>query len=202
MSDVVMPRLSDSMEEGTILRWLKANGEEVKRGEELAEIETDKATMAYESDSDGVLEIVASEGTTLPVGELIARIGDGSPAATPAAEERSAAGRGRSARGLDALADRRRPIAAAPSENGGSAAAPPAADDDRVKASPLARRLARERGSTYTRLPEPVRAVGSSELTSKARRAESRRRQSPRPRLPRRPRQRRRPCRPQRRPPT
>ena len=57
-----MPRLSDSMEEGTILRWLKANGDEVARGEELAEIETDKATMTYEADAAGVLEIVAQEG--------------------------------------------------------------------------------------------------------------------------------------------
>ncbi len=76
MADVVMPRLSDTMEEGTILRWLKRNGEEVRRGEELVEIETDKATMSYESDLDGVLQTVASEGDTLAVGELIARIGE------------------------------------------------------------------------------------------------------------------------------
>jgi len=50
MADIVMPRLSDTMEEGTILRWLKRDGEQVRRGEELVEIETDKATMAYESD--------------------------------------------------------------------------------------------------------------------------------------------------------
>ena len=78
MPDVTMPRLSDSMEEGTILKWLKSDGDEVKRGEELAEIETDKATLTYESDADGVLEIVAKEGDTLPVGEVIAKLGDGS----------------------------------------------------------------------------------------------------------------------------
>src|SRR4051812_50106317 len=72
-----MPRLSDSMEEGTILKWLKAPGDVVARGEELAEIETDKATMTYEADSDGVLEIVAAEGETLPIGAVIARIGGG-----------------------------------------------------------------------------------------------------------------------------
>src|SRR3954452_19457988 len=77
MPDVVMPRLSDSMEEGTILKWLKAPGDLVARGEELAEIETDKATMTYEADSDGVLEIVAAEGETLPIGAVIARIGGG-----------------------------------------------------------------------------------------------------------------------------
>ena len=76
MADIVMPRLSDTMEEGTILRWLKRDGEQVRRGEELVEIETDKATMSYESDLEGVLQTVAGEGDTLAVGELIARIGE------------------------------------------------------------------------------------------------------------------------------
>src|SRR3954453_18153707 len=87
MADVAMPRLSDSMEEGTILKWLKSDGDEVKRGEELVEIETDKANMTYESDSDGTLTIVAKEGDTLPVGETIARLGDGSEAAGEDEEE-------------------------------------------------------------------------------------------------------------------
>ena len=65
MADLVMPRLSDTMEEGTILRWLKADGEQVARGEELVEIETDKATMTYESDQAGTLEIVAGVGANL-----------------------------------------------------------------------------------------------------------------------------------------
>ena len=78
MADVVMPRLSDSMEEGTILQWLKQVGDEVAVGDELVEIETDKANMAYESDVAGTLtEIVAEEGATLPIGEPIARVGDG-----------------------------------------------------------------------------------------------------------------------------
>src|SRR3954453_19446686 len=76
-SDVVMPRLSDSMEEGTILKWLVSEGDEVKRGQEIVEIETDKANMTYEADTDGALiEIVAQEGDTLPIGEGIARIGE------------------------------------------------------------------------------------------------------------------------------
>src|SRR3954451_4580801 len=75
-SDVVMPRLSDSMEEGTILRWIKSRGEDVAVGDELVEIETDKANMVYEADTAGTLvEIVAQEGDTLPIGEVIARIG-------------------------------------------------------------------------------------------------------------------------------
>ena len=77
MPDVVMPRLSDSMEEGTILQWLKQVGDEVAVGDELVEIETDKANMAYESDVAGTLtEILAEEGATLPIGTPIARVGD------------------------------------------------------------------------------------------------------------------------------
>src|SRR6185436_7710236 len=75
--NVVMPRLSDSMEEGTILRWLKSVGDEVKRGDELVEIETDKANMTYEATDEGTLiEILAQEGDTLPIGEVIARVGE------------------------------------------------------------------------------------------------------------------------------
>ena len=90
MTDIVMPRLSDTMEEGTILRWLKRDGEQVRRGEELGEIETDKATMAYESDKDGILQTVAREGDTLAVGQLIARVGEGvaAPGAVVDAGER------------------------------------------------------------------------------------------------------------------
>ena len=92
MPDVTMPRLSDSMEEGTILKWLKAAGDEVSKGDELVEIETDKATMTYEADSDGTLEIVADEGSTLSIGEVIARIGEGAATSSDggAAEESEA----------------------------------------------------------------------------------------------------------------
>jgi pyruvate dehydrogenase E2 component (dihydrolipoamide acetyltransferase) len=79
--DVVMPRLSDSMEEGTILRWLKGDGEHVERGEELVEIETDKATLPYVSDLTGVLHILAPAGETLPIGRPIATIGESNGAA-------------------------------------------------------------------------------------------------------------------------
>src|SRR6476469_8551 len=75
-TDVVMPRLSDSMEEGTILRWLKSPGDEVALGEELVEIETDKANMVYEAPAGGsLIEVLAAEGDTLPIGEVIARVG-------------------------------------------------------------------------------------------------------------------------------
>jgi pyruvate dehydrogenase E2 component (dihydrolipoamide acetyltransferase) len=92
MTDIVMPRLSDTMEEGTVLRWLKRDGEHVGRGEELVEIETDKASMTYESDREGTLQTVAREGDTLAVGELIARIG--APARGEAAGSEGAKGEG------------------------------------------------------------------------------------------------------------
>src|SRR5918996_4348110 len=80
MAEIVMPRLSDSMEEGTVLKWLKQTGDEVAVGDELVEIETDKANMVYESDTAGTLtEIVAQEGETLPIGQVIAKIGEGEP---------------------------------------------------------------------------------------------------------------------------
>ena len=143
-----MPRLSDSMEEGTILKWLKDDGEPVARGEPLAEIETDKATLTYESDAAGVLTIVAPAGETLPIGSVIARLdaGNGASAATaPAASPAEPPGPEpvlRAASGTAAPA----PFAPAP---GPQAAAPPpapAVSGGRVKASPVARRLAREHG--------------------------------------------------------
>jgi pyruvate dehydrogenase E2 component (dihydrolipoamide acetyltransferase) len=89
-SDVTMPRLSDSMEEGTVLKWLVEEGGEVKRGAPLVEIETDKANMTYDADADGVLvEIVAQEGDTLPIGELIARIGEAGETKSSGGDEES-----------------------------------------------------------------------------------------------------------------
>jgi pyruvate dehydrogenase E2 component (dihydrolipoamide acetyltransferase) len=138
MADVVMPRLSDTMEEGTILRWLKRDGEHVSRGEELVEIETDKATMSYESDLEGVLETLAREGDTLAVGELIARVGvaPGDTTGTPAPDAATA----------PAAATNEKAGPHATSEAPRASPAPPAADGKRIKASPLAKRIARESG--------------------------------------------------------
>jgi pyruvate dehydrogenase E2 component (dihydrolipoamide acetyltransferase) len=163
MADIVMPRLSDTMEEGTILRWLKRDGEEIERGEELVEIETDKAAMTYESDQDGTLQTVAAEGDTLPVGELIARVGvpgDGAAAGGGAAgaETAEAAGEGERPSGDRpvasptgdgaAPADSAEPAAAPapPASTGGASPATTSDPGERVKASPLARRIARENG--------------------------------------------------------
>jgi pyruvate dehydrogenase E2 component (dihydrolipoamide acetyltransferase) len=150
-----MPRLSDSMEEGTILTWLKQVGDEVAVGDELVEIETDKANMAYEADTAGTLqEILAQEGETLPIGTPIARIGENGSGSGGTIERQTTRPAGPAAAG-DPPSPATTPGMVPPttSPTGGleeaNAEAPPApaaADGERVKASPLARRLARERG--------------------------------------------------------
>jgi pyruvate dehydrogenase E2 component (dihydrolipoamide acetyltransferase) len=171
-AEIVMPRLSDSMEEGTILRWLKSVGDEVKRGDELVEIETDKANMVYEATDEGTLiEVLAQEGDTLPIGEIIARVGDagevkgdGKPArkepTEPKAEE---ADQGEEAEAPDQVEEA---AAAKPAEEAeeprreerrsAAAAAPEKAaeptPDGRVKASPIARRMAGELGVELARV--------------------------------------------------
>src|SRR6195256_6944025 len=82
MASVQMPRLSDSMETGKILRWLKKEGEQVVKGEPLVEIESDKANIEVEAYASGKLsKIVVPEGESAPIGAVIAEIGDGSAAA-------------------------------------------------------------------------------------------------------------------------
>ena len=145
---IVMPRLSDSMEEGLILAWLKDDGDQVEVGEELVEIETDKASMVYESDLAGVLEILVPEGETRPVGEPIARVSGEADGATGAAgtESRQPAPQEvaeEAARGEAAEAEAEQ--AATP-----GTAVPTGPkfheDSERVRISPLAARLAREKG--------------------------------------------------------
>ncbi len=145
MAEIVMPRLSDTMEEGTILRWLKADGEHVAHGEELVEIETDKATMIYESDQAGALQILAAEGASLAVGEVIARVGvaagdsDEGPASGGPASERSRV-ESRAAGATTA------PSAPSEAQPNGAGAGAGADAGERIKASPLARRIAGESG--------------------------------------------------------
>ncbi|MFW6204748.1 MAG: biotin/lipoyl-containing protein, partial [Actinomycetota bacterium] len=103
MPEVVMPRLSDTMEEGVLSQWLKSEGDEVHRGDVLGEIETDKATMDLEAYDEGVLErLLVAEGSTVPIGEPIAVIrgpGEESTAApeAPTGEEAPAAEEARAA---------------------------------------------------------------------------------------------------------
>src|SRR5258708_25351745 len=84
MSEVNMPKLSDTMEEGTIVEWKKKSGDPVKKGEVIAEVGPDKATFALESESDGVLDIIVPQGVPAKIGAPIARIG--APGETPAAK--------------------------------------------------------------------------------------------------------------------
>ncbi|MFI5003923.1 MAG: dihydrolipoamide acetyltransferase family protein [Solirubrobacterales bacterium] len=153
MSEIVMPRLSDTMEEGTVLRWLKRDGEHVRRGEELVEIETDKAAMVYESDQEGLLRIVAQEGDTLAVGATIAHVGEAPDAVEGPSTEPPAVADAPPPPAAPPQADT--PADAAVHEGEGGGLLPPArtsADaavhqgEDRVKASPLARRIANESG--------------------------------------------------------
>jgi pyruvate dehydrogenase E2 component (dihydrolipoamide acetyltransferase) len=154
MNEIVMPRLSDSMEEGTVLGWMKAVGDEVALGDELVEIETDKANMVYEADVAGTLiEIVAEEGATLPIGEVIARVGDaGDAPARPSGEDEvepaaatEDAPDGEPDDSPSAEAEPEAP-AESPGEPADAAPADAAGSGDRIKASPLARRMAREQG--------------------------------------------------------
>ena len=131
------------MESGTIVKWLKSEGEKVEKGEPLYELDTDKVTQEVEADAAGVLLKIAVAEGEVPVGETIAFVGEEGEevAVTPVkAPEPSAAAPAPSAEG-------------APSENGGGASVAetqsspaPARADGRIKASPLARRIARERG--------------------------------------------------------
>jgi pyruvate dehydrogenase E2 component (dihydrolipoamide acetyltransferase) len=140
----MMPRLSDSMEEGTIIRWLKSNDEVVRRGEEIVEIETDKATMAYEAEADGTLAIIVGDGATVAVGTTIATIGDA--AAAPTAQS-SPAEPEQQSNGGEAHAPAGAAIA------GAAVSAVPAAVRAaavRVNSSPLARRIAQRLGVDLT----------------------------------------------------
>jgi pyruvate dehydrogenase E2 component (dihydrolipoamide acetyltransferase) len=145
MTDMVMPRLSDTMEEGTVLRWITHDGEHVARGEELVEIETDKAAMIYESDREGTLQTVAREGDTLAVGEPIARIGEDTSTEHVQEDTPGAAGTAPEEGSATPL-----PAATRPNGTPAGLATPPWRA--RVLASPLARRIARERGIDLTGL--------------------------------------------------
>ncbi|MDQ3863551.1 MAG: biotin/lipoyl-binding protein, partial [Actinomycetota bacterium] len=75
MPEVIMPKMGDAMEEGTIVKWLVSEGDEVEEGDPIAEIETDKAQMEIEAENSGTLhEFIAEEGQDVPVGEAIAVI--------------------------------------------------------------------------------------------------------------------------------
>ncbi len=153
-TEVKLPRLGQGMESGTIVRWLKAEGEQVAKGEPLYEVDTEKVTQEVEAEADGVLLKIAVQEGEVPVGVTVAFIGQegeavpesssgngaGPAEAAPAGAERPAEAPAREpereeGRAAAARAAETQPAPAAESRT-----------DGRVKASPLARRIARERG--------------------------------------------------------
>ncbi|MCO6476194.1 MAG: pyruvate dehydrogenase complex dihydrolipoamide acetyltransferase [Phaeodactylibacter sp.] len=150
MAEVIrMPRMSDTMEEGNIVSWLKEEGEEVEAGETLAEVETDKATMELDSYFDGVLLHIAVKEGPVPIDGIIAVIGDKGEDWKKAIEEAEGQSNGKgeekeaAASSEEGPAKDAKPEAEAPKEQ---APAEAATDDKRIKASPLARSMAREAG--------------------------------------------------------
>lgn len=167
MAEIVrMPKLSDTMTEGVVAAWHKKVGDEVESGDLLAEIETDKATMEFESFQDGfLLYIGVDTGATAPVDSVLCILGEkgedykelleaeekAAPAPAPAVEEKPAPA---------APAPAASPVASAPApatapvSSAPKAAAPaPPAGNDRVVASPLAKKLAEQLGLQLNRIP-------------------------------------------------
>ena len=134
---IEMPKLADTMTEGTLLKWRKSEGDKIQAGDVLADIETDKATMEMEADDDGILhKHLVTAGQKVAVGSQIALLlaKDEAPPAAGAAPTQAA----EPAKAASAPA----PAAATPT----SKAAAPGTSGDRVKASPLAKKIAAEKG--------------------------------------------------------
>ena len=136
MSAITMPKMSDTMEEGKIVRWLKREGDQVTEGESIAEIETDKANVEMEAFEAGVIkDIIVKEGETVPVGQAIAELEPaGAPAAAKAPEPQAPA--------VTAPPPPKPVEVPAPQEIKPQEAAP---EEERIKASPLARKIAEEK---------------------------------------------------------
>src|SRR5690242_1913 len=158
MPEIQMPKLSDTMTEGTLVAWKKKKGDKVTTGEVIAEIETDKATMEWESPEDGILtEIYVEEGGKVDVGVKIAFIGVEGESAPKEEKKKEAQAPEKKKEQAEtekpAPADEKEPETAPPQESKDKKAAEkkPApktegGDEARVKASPIARRLAAEQG--------------------------------------------------------
>lgn len=150
---VLMPKLSDTMEEGTILKWVRKEGEKVKQGETIVEIESDKADMELEAYDSGILrKIIVPEGGKAPIGALIAIIGDQDEdisallSTTSTTEQPTPVSAETKAPTVKAPA----PVTPTPAP---TAAPLPATHDGRVKASPLAKRLAKEHSINLSTVP-------------------------------------------------
>ncbi len=174
MPEVNMPKLSDTMEEGTVLEWKVQDGDEVKKGQVLAEIESDKASFEIEAEADGVFHVIVDQGASAPVGDPIATIGEeaqgkapakkqAEPAPEPKAEAQGDEGQGQPVRGEpvdeepqtaeardeageDLTGETARATVEEPQEQPAQEAPSRGVPEapEGVKASPIARRLARE----------------------------------------------------------
>ena len=147
MPEVIMPKMGDAMEEGTLLQWLKSEGEEVSEGDPIAEIETDKVTLELEAEDAGTLaQLIASEGQEVPVGEAIAFIqGEGEEVPERSegggeAEEEAEEGGEEDGGGAQATATETE----APEEEETGAQEADGRADGHFRASPIVRRLAEE----------------------------------------------------------
>ena len=155
-TEIKLPRLGQGMESGTVVRWLKQEGDRVEKGEPLYELDTEKVTQEVEADASGVLLKITVQEGEVPVGQTIAVIGEEGeavpeaepegepePAATPDVDEAPEEEGSRApARDEERGRGREAPVAAEPEP----AEPRPTTTDGRVKASPLARRIAREKG--------------------------------------------------------
>ena len=151
----LMPKLSDTMTVGTLVKWLKKEGDVIKTGDMLAEVETDKATMELESYFDGtLLKIFSPAGSQLPIGAALCAIGKpGEKVEAPAPKAAPAAAAAPAAPVVAAPAPAPVAVAApAPAPKPAAPAAAPAAPAGRVKISPLARKLAEEKRIDFTRV--------------------------------------------------
>jgi pyruvate dehydrogenase E2 component (dihydrolipoamide acetyltransferase) len=152
-TEIKLPRLGQGMESGTIVKWLKSEGDAVEKGEPLYELDTDKVTQEVEADATGVLLKIAVQEGEVPVGQTVAVIGEQGEEVTvaadasPAKEESQTEG----SRG-PARDDERERGREASADNGSPQETRSVDSGSRVKASPLARRIARERGVDLAQL--------------------------------------------------
>ncbi len=160
MPEVIMPKMGDAMEEGTLLKWLKSEGEEVSEGDPIAEIETDKVSMELEAEDSGTLaQLIAEEGQDVPVGEAIAFIQgegeevpeQGASGGAQAEEEAEGSDEGGEAQAQTATeTEEQQPEAG--EEPSGDGAQATVGTDGQVRASPIVRRLARENNLDLSRV--------------------------------------------------
>ncbi|MBA2691022.1 MAG: 2-oxo acid dehydrogenase subunit E2 [Rubrobacter sp.] len=150
MPEVIMPKMGDAMEEGTVLKWLKGEGDEISVGDPIAEIETDKVTLELEAEDAGTLSnLYASEGDAIPVGDAIAFVaGEGEEAPERGGEAEVEAEEGGEDEGQAATATATEEADSGEgeesSEDSGAPQANGRASDGNFRASPIVRRLARE----------------------------------------------------------